>query len=302
MNHVNSRVPLTGIDASNPLAFLAALGTLVVASRFAPSARMKWETGSGRLFPVLLGVAENSETFLDALTQELQSLPTTVFDVNPRLPFDADSFRAFLLQAAMAADLRDAAFGCALGSEVCRDDKSGTFRDTAFRMVRSGDSGGNGLLAYAKKIRETTDATCLRRTLFIQWDYADAPPEFRWDPAGDRPYALGWRDPSKTATRTMLGANSLALEALPLFPVVPEGSRVRTTGFSRIEKQVFFTWPVWSFPLAVDVIRSLLALSQLSEKKPDRSALMEQGIFEVYRCRRFASSQYYSNFSPAEPA
>ncbi len=60
--------------------------------------------------------------------------------------------------------------------------------------------------------------------MFDTWDYADGTPEVRWDPIGDKPYAYGWGDPAKESARTMLGANSLTLEALPLFPTVPDGS------------------------------------------------------------------------------
>lgn len=292
-------LPLIGLDGSNPLAFLAALGTLRVADGIVAGCTLHWQFHSGRQRPVLIGLGADPEQALEAITEELLSLPTDVFEVNARLPFDSEEFRIFLMEASNAPNRRNAEFGCALGSEVCVDEKSGSFKDSAFRMVRSGDSAGNGLLSYAQRIRKSTDKTALRRALFDTWDYADGPPEFRWDPIGDKPYAHGWGDPAKETARTMLGANSLALEALPLFPTVPDGPRVRTTGFHRRDKQVYFTWPIWSLPATVDVVRSLLTLPELGENEPDRASLAARGITEVYRCRRFPSSQYYSNFSPA---
>lgn len=299
MTSASKSLALTGLDASNPLAFLAALGTLRVAGGIVADCTLHWQIRSGRLCPLLTGLGGDSGHALEAIINELSSLPTDVYEVNERLPFAHEEFRLFLLKASAAPDRRNTDFGCALGSEVCVDEKSGNFKDTAFRMVRSGDSAGNGLLAYAQRIRKSTNTAALRRALFHAWDYADGPPEFRWDPAGEKPYAHGWGDPAKESARTMLGANSLALEALPLFPTVPDGQRVRTTGFHRRNKQVYFTWPIWSFPAKLDVVRSLLTLPPLSENEPDRASLAARGITEVYRCRRFPSSQYYSNFSPA---
>ena len=295
-----STLALVGLDGSNPLAFLAALGTHRVAKSVCPDTTMHWEASTGYFHPVLTGLGADSGEAAEAITAKLQELSTDVFEVNPRLPFDADEFANFLREASDSADRRAADFGCAYGSEAVRDEKKNTFDDTAFRMVRSGDSAGNGLLAYAARVRRETDVEDIRRTLFARWDYADGPPEYRWDPAGEKPYAYDWGDPSKSPARTMLGANSLALEALPLFPTVPDGRRVATTGFHRRDRRVYFTWPVWSPPIGVEVVRSLLAHHTFTKHKPDQTQLTAMGITSVFRSRRFASSQYYSNFSPAE--
>ncbi len=85
----------------------------------------------------------------------------------------------------------------------------------------------------------------LRRTLFEPWDYGDHGfSSLRWDPLEDQRYALRWRDPSKSGANdgpgSMLGANSLALEALQAFPVIWTGREAETTGFHRNGRRSVF--------------------------------------------------------------
>jgi CRISPR-associated endonuclease/helicase Cas3 len=66
---------LTGLDGANPLAFLAAIGTLVVLGREAPSARLSW-CRSAIWVPVLSGVAtENQHTLCTLLADALRGRP-----------------------------------------------------------------------------------------------------------------------------------------------------------------------------------------------------------------------------------
>ena len=99
----------------------------------------------------------------------------------------------------------------------------------------------------------------------------------------------------------MRGANRLAVEALPLFPTVPVGRRLETTGFTRHDKAVHLAWPIWEPALPVEVIRSLLALGDVQAPEPDRTTLRARGIAEVYRSRRISNDRY-RNFTPAYPA
>ncbi|MEQ9406671.1 MAG: hypothetical protein RIK87_03055 [Fuerstiella sp.] len=293
-------LPLPGLDGGNPLAFLAALGTLHVSTNINPQARLRWECIGSRLSPVLSGLGCDADEAVSALHSHLHEMSVEALEINDKLPFAATEFRDFLLSVAREKDCRSANFGCAFGSEVYVRESDNTFDDTQFRMVRSGDAAGNGLLAYAAKIRKLTTLDCLKRTLLYEWDYADGPPGFRWDPVGDVPYAYGWSDPSKTAASMMTGANSLAIEGLLMFPTIPGERKLQTTAFHRFGRDTYLTWPLWSAPVTCDVVRSLLTLPELADAVPHRQTLAARSIIEVYRCRRYASSQYYSNFSPAE--
>lgn len=296
----SNEIPLPGLEGANPLAFLAAMGTLQVATAINPDAAIRWEWINDRISPVLSGLGSHANTVVETLQQQLQELSTDALEGSRKLPFAASRFRDFLSKASRAKDRRNADFGCAFGSELYVRESDDTFSDTAFRMVRSGDSSGNGLTAYATKIRQSTTVETLKRTLLREWDYADGPPGLRWDPVGDVPYAYGWGDPSKKSACMMTGANSLAIEGLLMFPTTPGERTLQTTAFHRINRQTCLTWPLWSTPVRRNVARSLLTLPELADESPDRKSLSARSIFEVYRCRRYASSQYYSNFTPAE--
>lgn len=311
----SSEIELTGIDGGNPLGFLAAVGATVLAQGFAPASKLFWRPLAGAWRPVLTGCEGDPQAFLEHLEQALRLASTEHFDIDKRLPFEVGKLEAALgiAQREAAPDRRRTAdFLAAFGSEAVHD--KGIFEDTPFRMVRSGDSNHQGLPHYALAIRACTDAEALRRTLFESWTYQDVVVQdgkekgysLRWDPLEDQRYALRWKNPSKSSLADgpgmMLGANALALEALPLFPSVPCSGQLLTTGFHRNrQRQTFFTWPIWDRPISVDGLRSLLALAELREDSPFREELARRGIVEIYRCQRIAQNQYYSNFTPAYP-
>ena len=306
MNSGNA-IELTGIDGGNPLGFLAAVGTVLLAQSFAPTAKLYWQPAGGWR-PLLSGYPHDRENLLEDLALALRKSSTEHWKIDKKLPFEVEKFTKALQAAQQTSrpeNRRTADFLAAFGSEVVHE--KGVFGDTPFRMVRSGDSAGQGLPVYALNIQKTTGLEHLRRTLFEPWDYRDDGSSLRLDPLEDQRYALRWKNPSKSSVAdgpgTMLGGNALALEALALFPSVTSGGRLLTTGFHRNrQRQLFFTWPIWDSPLSLDAIRSLLALASLREDAPPRKELAQLGIVEIYRCQRIAQNQYYSNFAPAFPA
>jgi hypothetical protein len=301
---------LTGIEGSNPLGFLAALGSVVVLGRQHPDVRLSWQTSETAWRPILHESPVSRQDLSAHLADLLHDSPATdnVYALDKKLPYPLESFRAHLSDAVAQASLNTRAevdLLAALGTDAHAD--NGQFADTTFRMVRSGDSAGQGLLAYAARIKAHTTPETIERTLLQPWDYADDGSSLRWDPLEDQRYALRWYDPSPTANkkfgpRTMLAANCLALEALRLFPVAPVSNRALTTGFRYKARLRQLTWPIWSPPLTLQVIRSALSLKELHNRDdPKRSSLRAMGIEEVFRCDRIAQNQYYSNFSIARP-
>lgn len=312
-NETQTDWTLIGLDGANPLAFLAALGTGLIAGTIWPHPRLRWRLLDGNWRPILSCPESDQERFLERLDVALHDASLAAFEIDGKLPFQADRF-ADALRVSVAdvhpATRRDCDFLAAFGTEIRPEmdaRKNPVFRDTRLRMVRSGDSAGQGLPVYARVIRQATGIAHLRRTLFEPWDYGDHGfSSLRWDPLEDQRYALRWRDPSKSGANdgpgSMLGANSLAIEALQAFPVIWTGSEAETTGFRRNgRREVFFTWPIWSASIGMDVVRSLLALPALTDDEPPREQLAARGIDEIFRCQRIQQNQYYSNFSPARP-
>lgn len=173
--------------------------------------------------------------------------------------------------------------------------------ETDFRGLRNmRDDDKPGILSYFRKLAEESGAEHLRASLLSPWSYPDGTEySLRWDSDSSRSHALSAKAPADDKSGvTLRGANRLAIEALPLFPVMPVGHRARTTGFTRFEKEPEITWPIWVEPLGVDEVRTLLSLAELQKERPPRLELEARGVLQVFRSRRFNDGQY-RNFSPA---
>lgn len=303
-------IVLNGINGANPLGFLAALGATLTLESSCSNLKLGWNDNGAIWRPFLRDCTISREQLSAAIFEELETQSNLVLELDKKLPYAVNKFADALTSASLNAApafRRHVDQLCAFGTEI--HSENGQFADTDFRMVRSGDSVGQGLPAYALKIRHGINAESIERTLFKPWDYADDGSSLRWDPIEDQRHALRWNDPSlaankKTGPKTMRGANCLALEALALFPVMPLRQKQATTGFRRnSSRKRQFTWPIWTTPIGLPIIRSLLALNELHKpEKPSRKTLAAMGIIEVYRSTRIPQNQYYSNFTPASPA
>lgn len=297
---------LNGLDGSNPLGFLAAIGTAVVLQDIFPEIRLGWEQTDSGWRPSLADCGNDEQEFSQKLVEALKDASMTVFDVDNKMPFDAEKFSCKLREVqccSSSAARRDADFLSSFGTELYPDKKNGQFQDSRFRMVRSGDSAGQGLPFYAKEMRKKVGIDHIQRTLFHAWDYQDKEYSLRWDPIEDQRYALRWRDPSKLSQGTMLAANSLAIEALRWFPVMLVGPQAQTTGFQQVgRREFYFVWPIWTPMVGIETVRSLLALNDLHKEPVPRLSLVKRGIEEVYCSQRIQQNQYYSNFTVAIPA
>jgi hypothetical protein len=316
---------LAGLAGDNPLAFLAALGTLRVLDTCWPGrrVRMSWLL-SGSWRPVLHvdGACERAEVIptLHSRLRGRDRAPeftlTDGEDEQPReLTLPPEAFAQIARRAAEQATRDDrnwADFCAAYGSDAFPDEES--IRDTALRFT-SGQQSFLGSIrelatepspapagrrqAATKDVGGGTAAHHLEHALFEPWSYSDPRPSLRWDPVDDRRYALRAFDPTDPATSPILtvrGANRLAVEALPWLPTFPSGGSVATRGFLRRGRELFFSWPIWDRPLTAATVASLLGLAELVADKPRRSELGPRGVVDVFRARRVGG--YYRNFTP----
>ena len=312
-HELSTALVLSGLDGGNPLAFLAAVGTLRTATRADRSAEwcLSWTVQDGHWSPMLVGGRDGNGTV--ALTEDglIELLMPSLKDMDgdPALSFADDltvtreRFRSIAHDAYRVATPADrhfadfvTAFGCD-GLAVPREDR---IQDTALRTMSG--AGHQHFLKSMRELVEQTDSDHLKHSLFSPWRYTDPRPSLRWDPIDDRRHALRWKNPSGDAVQTMRGANRLAIEALPLLPTSPGERRLHTTGFSeRRGEGVHFTWPIWEMPLAVELVRSLLGLEDLQQPCPNRDSLLARGVVEVYRSQRITVDKY-RNFTAAVPA
>lgn len=294
-------ITLTGLRADNPLAFLAALGTLRVLTLADPDnpPRMGWVMHSGAWRPVVdAGSNYTKEAFSSMVNAALQMFGGRVaFDFADDTCIAPDVFRRFVMQAARQAtpdDRRKADFCAAFGCEAYTD-RQGRVSDTALRTMSG--AGNQHFVAFMRNLCDCTEKDHIQEALFGPWRWNDPPPSMRWDPVDDRRYALRWRDPKRDKIKTVRGANRLAIEGLPMFSTVPSASGVETMGF----RGRAWLWPVWQPLIPQPVVQSLIGMAQLYEEPIPMDALREVGVMAVMRSERRTVGQY-RNFSPARRA
>lgn len=305
-----TKLDLPGLDGGNPLAFLAVLGTLRLLDSGGHPIRLGWHRAHGAWTPRLASQEPlDREEVVDLLVARLHAaaeLPAlTRWD---DLTVEPGEFREFLQDAVRAASPVERGwpdFAAAFGSEAVPDPSSprSTIQDTAFRTMSG--AGHQHFLRTMRHVSAEVTPDQVHKTLFAPWSYDDPLEKstLRWDPVDDVRYALRWRNPSGDPERKkrggMVGANALAAQALPLFPTALVDGRLVTAGFSRIDRQVAWTWPIWEPDLPLPVVKTLLVLDELQERTPPRSRLLPRGVVEVYRSRRITVGKY-RNFTPAE--
>jgi CRISPR-associated endonuclease/helicase Cas3 len=294
---------LPGLDGSNPLGFLAALGTLRLLNS---SARIKWIRNFGTWLPVVSfsdGQPIEEHSFLDALharlVDDISKHPASMLRL-----FRNDSVNArrevFIehCQKATYVDRLLVDWLCALASEVAAVDAINQLQTTR----------RDYFLGNLTAIMKRTTRDHLRRSIFSRWDYADSleNQSLHLDPSEDRRHAHQWNkpsgDPNRKKSGGMLGANRLAIEAIPLFPSMPEDDALHTVGFTgNRSTNTRWTWPIWSVPVSLQVVRSLLAIPMLQIEKlspRQKDNLHDSGIVTAFRTNRILVEKT-PNFTPA---
>ena len=193
---------LSGLDGSNPLGFLAAVGTLRTVCLAEPKAdwRMKWLVHDGIRVPAMRGNRTvSAEALVALLCRALRRESTPELDFGENLNVKPVKFRDEATTAQFHAQLQDrrhvdfvAAFGCEL--YTTNDGKS--IQDTALRTMSG--AGHQHFLGTMKQLIRKTEEGHLRSSLFEPWSYSDDKPGLRWDPEEDRRYALRWDNPLVT--------------------------------------------------------------------------------------------------------
>lgn len=372
-----SEVELTALDGTNPLGFLAPLGTLATIQRVGDvDARLRWRRRRTWV-PLILGAsatepsafsalvatglrgrevaddaerkraaaqrmfetarkaavnkkkelrkrrikgkdrAEAVELELRPLEQELErtregwlqalaaAVPRPELALGKRIDCAEHEYRehatAFLRASSGHGDRDALDLLAAFGSDGCTQQKSDAIEPTPFQFITG--SGHQFFLETARQLIEKMSPVRVREALFGSWAYKDEGLSMRWDPAEDRRYALMDTNPGPLGAYTVWMANLLAYRSLALFSASAQRSGLAVTGWTTLDDEPTFTWPIWEFPASVDTIRSLLQLRELTAPRPDGPALRARGVAAVFRARRIrfppTGSNYKLNFTPA---
>lgn len=309
---------LRAIDGSNPLGFLAALGTLRLVTRCHPKSgyRLHWKTDRGAWRPVLSAMTRlDSESGRSQLLLQLAEqgvkladmFPTCLLagdgqdqeerDQNDRLVFQVGIYRRFCLTASPTS----AEYAAAWASEVAIQPGNKKL-PVAKRTRLDFTAGQQKFIAMLRELKNTITADDLRYTLFDGWRYTANAQSMRWDPLDEkRQYALQAVDPTNSQNNPPVadqGANFLAVEALPFFPMVPD-KEANQPGFRRQADRWSFLWPIWERPLGLKGVQSLLTLPLDDLSAWPTSYRRALGIAGVFRATIVQPSGKYRCFTPA---
>lgn len=297
------RIQLVGVDGSNPLGFLAALGVL----RVVPSAKLGFsEDGSFQAFVEGLDKSESDIATLIAADAEAAASesapwrftytkaatkkqgPQEVADLKPP-PEDFKKFLATSVEAWLKGNGEAADYAAAYGTDVAVDGKGNT-KPTAFHFTAAQQT----FLGAVEATRASVTQEWIEGSLFK--GQGERPgSNLRWDPGADRNWALMASKPGGDATCVDAPLEWLAFRGLPLLPTFPCGSRIITTGVVGRGDDMTFTWPLWSIPASLPTTRSTLQVDWTGSAK-ERAA---RGIFAVCSSAIRRTSQGFGNFAPS---
>jgi len=297
---------LPGLDGTNPLGFLAALGVLSVisASNSPGQICLQWGSCSGTWVPVIIGSDLNQESLLRLLTDNLsKTIDEHPVRILSDLGVDDPTQRFDLFQQqtrdASANHRVDADWLAALASDIVPS--------TAINQLQT--TRRDYYYGNLSSVISKTTTEHLRRAIFAPWDFADPldNQSLHLDPSEDRRHAHQWNqpsgDPDKKKMGGMLGANRLAIEAIALFTSLPRDDALRTVGFTgQRSHNTRWTWPIWNVPLSVFVAHSLLMLPELQGQEVNadvRERMLRRGIVAAYRTSRILVGKT-PNFTPAK--
>ena len=292
-------VILTGLDGTNPLGFLAALGVLEGSTDGSSDLRLRWRyEGSWR--PVLTSPYSDIDTLIERLDADRKNC---INDPALALEYDAKKdlkpppgrFRQLLVElsgAAQPTNRRSVDWASAFATDVAVDNKGNT-KPTALHFT----AGQQQFLQMVDELVNNVTTDDLREALEGPWRYVRPLPVMGWDATSSRDYALRAADPSTDKKLGIPGADWLAIRGLTFLPAVPRGNRVMTTGCVGGWKDGRLRWPLWTVPLNAPVIRSVLCHNVETMTKHERAA---RGIGVVFRSDIGRSDQGgYGSFKPA---
>ncbi|WPD19811.1 hypothetical protein [Thermaerobacter composti] len=318
-------IRLTGLTESHfPLSALAAFGLLRVCGDIETleTAKLGWEPDPEWTAVLYLPEGQDADRLVNALaTYAANRLAAPEFNFAEELKrLRTDEFRGFAEQALqqtlagttgarITADFA-AAYATERPPAGGRRTASGAgaaLQPTLFHMV-AGQQRFPGAIrqlleglghATGRKVKPANERRrAIREALFGPWTYRDKQSSFGLDPSAERLHALRAIQPTREGTPPgVKAAIWLAIEALPLFPCYVAGGRFRVAGFDRDGTALY--WPVWRDPIALDTLRSLIALGVHGGRQAAKR-LRDSGAVEVFRSAREATTGHgYFTLRPA---
>jgi len=301
-------VHLTGLEGTNPLGFLAALGIQVAFESESEKPRLWWSED----------IVPHAVVDDDFVTERIADQAMNVFDlwkdspaVNPRRPdgspitkgdelkFTPKDTRTYL---SLANNCESA--GALIAALVAEGslDNNGAAKPSDLYFT----AGKQKFLESVRDILATVTRDDVLAGLQGPWKYESRTKSLMWDVVDDRVYALRAYDPSSTSGPdskcTNPGPEALAVLGLSLHPVFGSQGRTLTQGWSGYWMTRSYAWPIWRKPASPHAVKSLLAhASTTAQTAAGRHPWFSSwGVFRVLRSSVRSSGQGYGTFSPSE--
>jgi hypothetical protein len=248
---------LKGIDGTNPIGFLAAMGAFRVATLRAPNATLAWQSDAPAPYP-LLATTLSPEGFAQAVCEEAARVAEALKkhgDVIKCAPAQyRETCKVHLDHGGLPGDLSLADYFSAFACDSVTD-KDGFVLPTLLSFSNGG--GGQKLLKDFAALSILCDLRDVQDNIFGKQIHTKACTNLNWAPNALRSYALRWKDPEKTDKESNVPLHVLAFLGLALFPCAPNGAALGTTGFDGRGKA--WKWPIWTTSAAYHTVTSLLA-------------------------------------------
>ena len=284
MSDSSHSIALTGLDALDPLAYLAALGCLAAVTEHCratqqPDPKLRFDLGV-RLRPTLIGPFADDQVLLDWLVADLDEIAGRgTAERDAMLAFDyevkgkavhdlkppPDDFRDYWqpkLSETPPPPRRTLDWAAAMLTDVAKDNNQNC-KPFALHFT----AGQQRFLAIALELLDglsskpkegPVDREAIAAAMFGPWPESSKLKVFGWSPKQERAYAHRALDPSEDKKLGTPGADWLALRGIALLSSAPQGTSIVTSGVRGSWKRATFSYPVWSLELDEDAVRSLL--------------------------------------------
>lgn len=300
-----NQIRLTGLEGTNPLGFLAALGVQVAFASEGKQPRLWW---SDDIIPRAIvdegfGLERIADQCMKAF--DLWGDSPAIVPKRPdgsdipkgdELKLKPDDIRTYLQHI----DQRDLGEGLitALIAEGSLDNQ-GVAKPSDLYFT----AGQQKFLATARQILDGVTQCDLLSGLKGPWNYESVLPSLGWDVVDDRIYALRARNPSPETKFTNPGPEALAILGLSLHPVFGSTDRTLTQGCFGSWKAGSYSWPLWHKPASPRAVKSLLAHGYDPAASDRNRWFRSWGIFRILRSPIRRSGQGgYGTFGPSEVA
>jgi hypothetical protein len=266
---MTDEIELNGLDGTNPLGFLAALGVFDAVHRAGRNPTLRW---TDDLVPTpLISGAVDQVDLVAVLDEDRARWVGSIIlhgpegnrldDVKPT-PQVLEQWLQDLVDT-----LDDGRAECDLFSALLSEggvDGNGKSKPTHLHFT----AGQQKFLVMVRELADKVDADRLTEALFGPWREDSPLPSLSWSSHGERVYALRATNPSTDKRLGVPGADWLAFLGLVFFPTCVLDNRagelsLATSGCNRRWKSSALRWPLWSVPLERDTAWSLVGAREV---------------------------------------